>query len=81
MRTPVHACFYKAKSLSFILKVVHTRAATFRQQNRKTHQQWMYMLNRTFYERPTEGQKFFGTRKDSPYRSNRWNTSREGDGR
>jgi mannose-6-phosphate isomerase-like protein (cupin superfamily) len=52
-----------AKNLSFTLKLVHTRAATFRQQNRKTHQQWMYMLNRTFYERPTKGQKFFGTVK------------------
>ena len=31
------------------------RCLDFRHQNRKTHQQEMYMLTRTFYERPTEG--------------------------
>jgi hypothetical protein len=43
------------KKICLVYKSVHTRLSTIQHQNRKTHQQGMYMLNRTFYERPTEG--------------------------
>jgi hypothetical protein len=54
------SCLGKAVNPSVLLSQTGApRCLYFRHQNRKTHQQEMYMLTRTFYERPTGGKKFF----------------------
>ena len=57
---PHYPCLAKAVNHSVLLSQTGAPGCLdFRHQNRKTHQQEMYMLTRTFYERPTGGQKFF----------------------